>query len=101
MICKKKDKSADCKSVRTACETFEDVLMRIIRNPDNGTVAHVAAECLFAVRKLENALTASSNPSAACKSVTGSSLVTGTTVSTPAPPAVEVQIIPPVDKEDL
>ncbi|MHB8321407.1 MAG: hypothetical protein ACYDA7_05270 [Acidithiobacillus sp.] len=101
MNCKKTGKSADRKPVLTACETFEDVLMRIIRNPDNGTVAHIAAECLFAVRKLENALTASSNSSAACKSVTGSSPVTGTTVSTPAPPAVEVRVIPPVDKEDL
>ncbi|EGQ63715.1 hypothetical protein GGI1_21172 [Acidithiobacillus sp. GGI-221] len=42
---------------RVACETFEEILRNIIRDPSNGA-AHAAAECLFAVRKLENALTA-------------------------------------------
>lgn len=73
----------------TACETFEDVLRRIIRNPDSGPIAHIAAECLFAVRKLENALTASSNP------------MTGSKEGSTPSPAVGVLVIPPVDKEDL
>lgn len=49
-------KPAEIRSALIACQSFEDILRRIIRNPNNSTSAHVAAECLFAVRKLENAL---------------------------------------------
>ncbi|MHB8367896.1 MAG: hypothetical protein ACYDB0_12895, partial [Acidithiobacillus sp.] len=36
--------------------SFEDVLKAIVRDPKSGHAAHVAAQCLFDVRKLENAL---------------------------------------------
>ncbi|MBU2742415.1 hypothetical protein HAQ01_14025 [Acidithiobacillus thiooxidans] len=49
-------KPTEIKSALMACQSFEDILRRIIRNPNNSTSAHVAAECLFAVRKLGNAL---------------------------------------------
>ncbi|MBU2761076.1 hypothetical protein HF673_14655 [Acidithiobacillus thiooxidans] len=55
-------KPADCKSVLPDCEAFEAVLRRVIRDPKNGPIAHTAAECLFAVRKLVNAITAKERP---------------------------------------
>ncbi len=76
---------------RVACETFEEILRNIIRDHSNGA-AHIAAECLFAVRRLENALTASSHvgmPAASrFRSCAGANPAT-------------VRVISPVDKEDL
>jgi len=62
-----------------ACENFEESLKRFIRNPKAGGTAQVAAQCLFEVRKLENAL---------CRKTVD--------VADGA-----VKIIPPVNKEDL
>jgi hypothetical protein len=44
-----------------ACENFEASLKRFIRNPKAGDVAQLAAQCLFEVRRLENALCQGSN----------------------------------------
>ena len=62
-----------------ACENFEESLKRFIRNPKAGDAAQVAAQCLFEVRKLENAL---------CQG-----MAEGTDFA--------VKIVPPVNKEDL
>jgi hypothetical protein len=39
-----------------ACKNFEESLKGFIRNPKAGGAAQVAAQCLFEVRKLEDAL---------------------------------------------
>ncbi|WP_437559376.1 hypothetical protein [Acidithiobacillus sulfuriphilus] len=62
-----------------ACAAFEEDLKRFIRDPKSGDAAHIAAQCLFAVRGLENALLS-------------------TTLNRTG---VSMKIIPPVDKENL
>lgn len=63
----KRDESAihqaRIRMVLSDCEVFEVVLRKIIRDPKyvsptDSSIAHAAAECLFAVRKMENAITA-------------------------------------------
>ena len=61
------------------CAAFEDALKRFIRDPRSGDAARIAAQCLFAVRGLENALSP------------------GTMDRTD----VSVKMIPPVGKENL
>ena len=39
-----------------ACAAFEEALKRFIRDPRSGDAARIAAQCLFTVRGLENAL---------------------------------------------
>jgi hypothetical protein len=53
--------SKERRALLDACENFEESLKRFIRNPKAGDVAQVAAQCLFEVRKLENALCHGSN----------------------------------------
>lgn len=62
-----------------ACVAFEDALKRFIRDPKSGDAAHIAAQCLFAVRGLENALLP----------------------ATMDRTDVSMKIIPPVDKGNL
>ena len=70
---------ASRQDLAVACAAFEEALKRFIRDPRSGDAANVAAQCLFAVRGLENALSP------------------GTMDRTD----VSVKMIPPVDKENL
>lgn len=69
-----------------ACISFEDVLKAIVRNPESGHAAHVAAQCLFDVRKLENALV--QNDAAATEIHANCAVV-------------KTKRIPPISREDL
>ena len=70
-----------------ACISFEDVLKAIVRDPKSGHAAHVAAQCLFDVRKLENAL--AQDGDAAAPEIHANCAV------------VKTKRIPPVSREDL
>lgn len=70
-----------------ACISFEDVLKAIVRDPGAGHAAHVAAQCLFDVRKLENAL--NQDGDAAATEIHANCAV------------VKTKRIPPVSREDL
>lgn len=47
----------DHQALANACVVFADALKQFIKTPKAGDTAHIAAQCLFEVRRLDNALT--------------------------------------------
>ena len=47
----------DRQALTSACVVFANALKRFIKTPKAGNAAHIAAQCLFEVRRLDNALT--------------------------------------------
>lgn len=102
-------KNAHKDALTNACISFGETLKAFIKDPNSGRAAHVAAQCLFEVRKLENAIAEEGGGTRLARG-TGVGIAAGGPESALAPKALapvshpageKRSVIPPVCREDL
>lgn len=101
-----------------ACISFEESLKTFIKDPKSGGAAHLAAQCLFEVRKLENVIAEEGNNAALAlgtglfdlenrrndfddKAPSAAAKPSGSNPDATANESVLITLIPPINKEDL
>jgi hypothetical protein len=93
-------------ALMNACISFGESLKAFIKDPKSGRAAHIAAQCLFDVRKLENAIAEDGSRAwpldrhPPCREHPKRNSL-DTTATCAVNEVTRINIIPPVHKEDL